>query len=87
MKIDRGSEIPIHKQIANQLRDSILSGELPAGRRIPSKRDITQELNVAGSTVDKATDILKEEGLIRGSKGLGLFVVRESERPKPKRSQ
>ena len=87
MKIDRGSEIPIHKQIANQIRDSILSGELPAGRRIPSKRDITQELNVAGSTVDKATDILKEEGLIRGSKGLGLFVVPENERPKLKRGR
>src|SRR5580704_10625938 len=87
VKIDRGSEIPIHKQIANQLRDSILSGELPAGRRIPSKRDITQELNVAGSTVDKATDILKEEGLIRGSKGLGLFVVPDNERPKPKKGR
>ena len=87
VKIDRGSEIPIHKQIANQLRDSILSGELPAGRRIPSKRDITQELNVAGSTVDKATDILKEEGLIRGSKGLGLFVVPENERRKRKKDR
>jgi DNA-binding GntR family transcriptional regulator len=87
VQIDRGSEIPIHKQIANQLRDSILSGELPAGRRIPYKRDITQELNVAGSTVDKATDILKEEGLIRGSKGLGLFVVPDNERPKPKKGR
>ena len=85
MQIDRSSEIPIHKQIANQLRDSILSGELPAGRRIPSKRDITEELDIAGSTVDKATAILKDEGLIRGSKGLGLFVVPENERPKPKR--
>jgi DNA-binding GntR family transcriptional regulator len=87
VKIDRGSEIPIHKQIANQLRDSILSGELPAGRRIPSKRDITQELNIAGSTVDKATAILKDEGLIRGSQGLGLFVVPENEWPKPKKSR
>ena len=87
MQIDRTSEIPIHKQIANQLRDSILSGELPAGRRIPSKRDITQELDIAGSTVDKATAILKDEGLIRGSKGLGLFVVPEKERPKPKHNR
>jgi DNA-binding GntR family transcriptional regulator len=84
VQIDRGSEVPIHKQIANQLRDSILSGEIPAGRRIPSKRDLTQELDIAGSTVDKATAILKDEGLIRGSKGLGLFVVPESERPKLK---
>jgi DNA-binding transcriptional regulator YhcF (GntR family) len=87
VQIDRASEIPIHKQIANQIRDQILSGELPAGRRIPSKRDITQELDIAGSTVDKATAILKDEGLIRGSKGLGLFVVPESERPSTERDR
>jgi DNA-binding GntR family transcriptional regulator len=87
VQIDRGSEVPIHKQIANQLRDSILSGEFPAGRRIPSKRDITQELDIAGSTVDKATAILKDEGLIRGSKGLGLFVVPENERPKSRKGR
>jgi DNA-binding GntR family transcriptional regulator len=54
---------------------------------MPSKRAITQELGVAGSTVDKAMTILKEEGLIRAAKGLGLFVVPQDERPKPKRDR
>jgi DNA-binding GntR family transcriptional regulator len=54
---------------------------------VPSKRAITQELGVAGSTVDKAMAILKEEGLIRPAKGLGLFVVPKDERPKPKRDR
>lgn len=87
MIIDRNSEVPISQQIAAQIRERILSGDLPAGRPVPSKRAITQELGVAGSTVDKAMAILKEEGLIRPAKGLGLFVVPKDERPKPKRDR
>jgi GntR family transcriptional regulator len=87
MIIDRDSEVPVYVQIANQLRDSILSGELPAGRRVPTKRYFREEHGVSGVTVDKATTILKSEGLIRFAKGLGLFVVPENERPKPKRGR
>jgi GntR family transcriptional regulator len=84
MIIDRGSEVPVYVQIANDLRQQILSGELPAGRRIPSKRYFRDTHGVSGVTFDKATAILKEEGLIRPSKGLGLFVIPENERPTPK---
>lgn len=86
MIIDRDSEVPVYVQIANQLRDQILSGKLPAGRRIPTKRYFRENHGVSGVTFDKATAILKTEGLIRPSKGLGLFVIPENERGKPKRS-
>jgi DNA-binding transcriptional regulator YhcF (GntR family) len=85
MIIDRDSEVPVYVQIANQVRDQILSGTLPAGRRIPTKRYFRENHGVSGVTFDKATAILKAEGLIRPSKGLGLFVIPENERPKPKR--
>ena len=49
---------------------------------MPSKRALTQQYGIAGSTVDKAMTILKDEGLIRTAKGLGLFVVPQEERPK-----
>jgi DNA-binding transcriptional regulator YhcF (GntR family) len=85
MIIDRDSEVPVYVQIANQIRDQILSGKLPAGRRIPTKRYFRENHGVSGVTFDKATAILKAEGLIRPSKGLGLFVIPENERAKPKR--
>jgi GntR family transcriptional regulator len=85
MIIDRESEVPVYVQIANDLRRQILSGELPAGRRIPSKRYFRDTHGVSGVTFDKATGILKAEGLIRPSRGLGLFVVPENERPNAER--
>ena len=83
MVLDRSGEVPISRQLATIIRDRILSGDLPAGRPVPSKRTLREEHGVAGSTVDKAMAILKEEGLIRPAKGLGLFVVPEDERPMP----
>jgi GntR family transcriptional regulator len=85
MTIDRESEVPVYVQIANDLRQQILSGELPAGRRIPSKRYFRDTHGISGVTFDKATAILKTEGLIRPSRGLGLFVIPENERPKQKK--
>jgi GntR family transcriptional regulator len=81
MVLDRSGEVPISQQLAAIIRNRILSGDLPAGRPVPSKRTLREEYGVAGSTVDKAMAILKTEGLIRPAKGLGLFVVPEDERP------
>jgi len=83
MALDRSGEVPISRQLATMIRNRILSGDLPAGRPVPSKRTLREEYGVAGSTVDKAMAILKAEGLIRPAKGLGLFVVPEDERPTP----
>ena len=82
VELDRDGEVPLSRQLAAILRDRIHSGDLPAGRPVPSKRALTQQYGIAGSTVDKAMTILKDEGLIRTAKGLGLFVVPTEERPK-----
>ena len=82
VELDREGEVPISRQLAAILRDRIQSGDLAPGRPVPSKRALTQEYGIAGSTVDKAMAILKAEGLIRPAKGLGLFVVPPAERPK-----
>jgi GntR family transcriptional regulator len=79
--LNRSGEVPISRQLATIIRNRILSGDLAAGRPVPSKRSLREEHGIAGSTVDKAIAILKAEGLIRPAKGLGLFVVPEDERP------
>jgi hypothetical protein len=53
--------------------------ELPR-RAVPSKRILMQGFGVAGGTVDKAIDILREEGLVRTVTGRGIYVVPPSER-------
>jgi GntR family transcriptional regulator len=85
VELDRDGEIPISRQLAGILRAAIEAGEIPPGRPVPSKRYLTGEYGIAGSTVDKAMQILKDAGLIRTAKGLGLFVVPEDERTGPDR--
>jgi len=54
----------MYKQIADQLRELIASGELPAGRRLPSVRTLAGDLGVNLNTVARAYRMLREEGFV-----------------------
>jgi GntR family transcriptional regulator len=72
--IDHEGDMPIYLQLANLIRQQIHAGELLPHRPIPSKRTLTQRHGIAGVTVDKATRILKAEGLLHAVPGKGLYV-------------
>jgi GntR family transcriptional regulator len=78
VEIDRLSATPPWRQVADELRRMITSGEIAAGRPIPSKRTARETWDIAGATYDKAVGLLKAEGLIAPTHGMGLYVV---ERP------
>ncbi len=63
------------KQIAQDLRHRISSGELKAGDRVPSARQITKDWGVAIATASKALAMLRDEGLVRTVPGIGTVVV------------
>ena len=75
MIIDREGPVPPYRQIADDLRRRILDGTIPPGRRIPSIVEMEQEYQVARDTLRKATQVLKEEGLVETVTGMGIFVV------------
>jgi GntR family transcriptional regulator len=62
------------RQIYRLLRAQIDSGELAPGARLPSLVDLAQTYGVAITTVRKAIDRLKDEGLIVTSP-MGTFVA------------
>jgi AcrR family transcriptional regulator len=62
-------------QIAAQIRGQIQSGELAAGNRVPSTREIMRRWGVAMATASKVLAILKEEGLVRTRPGVGTVVA------------
>lgn len=66
---------PLFKQLATVLRDRIAAGTYPLNRRIPSEAELSREFGVHRSTVRKALDLLREEGLIVGVQGRGTFVA------------
>lgn len=77
--IDRESPVPPSRQIANDLRARIVSGEIPPGRRIPSLTELEQEWDVSRDTLRKAVGILRAEGLVETVTGLGVFVRERDE--------
>jgi GntR family transcriptional regulator/MocR family aminotransferase len=75
--LDRSSAIALHRQLYNQLRESILSGRLNAGTRLPSTRELADELSLARNTVLNAFDQLYAEGYLTRRVGDGTYVSKE----------
>ncbi len=80
MKIYQNSNEPIYKQIASQLREQILSGQLKAGEPLPSIRVLAQNLKISVITTMKAYEELTTEGLVTATKGKGYFVNSQDEK-------
>jgi GntR family transcriptional regulator len=73
--VQPGDELPIYRQIVRQITDAIAGGRLAAGERLPSHRDLAEQLVIAPLTVKKAYDDLEREGLIETQRGRGTFVA------------
>ena len=78
--IDHYSAEPLYQQLAGLLRRQIESGEIPAGAMLPSLRQLTEEHDVSRVTAERAVDVLRAEGLVRGLVGRGVVVLPEAER-------
>jgi GntR family transcriptional regulator/MocR family aminotransferase len=72
--LDHQSRVPLYKQIESHLRLSIQSGSLPVNTRLPSTRQLADELGVSRITVKNAYDTLASEGLIASQEGSGSYV-------------
>lgn len=68
------SDEPLQSQISSQLRAMILTGELAAGKTLPSIRGLAREQHVSVITVQRGYEILEREGLIHSRRGKGFFV-------------
>src|SRR4051812_44940136 len=64
-----------------QIRDVILSGEVPAGERLPNERDLAERFAVGRPTVREALRSLEALGIveIRAGRAGGAFAARPSE--------
>ena len=66
---------PIYRQIEDQIRSAILTGDLKARELLPSLRHLSQELRVSVLTVTRAYTELAQEGLVENIQGKGTFVA------------
>lgn len=74
--------MPLYESLYRCIREDILSGKLAPGEKLPSKRSLSQHLEVSKITVEAAYDQLLGEGFIRSKEKVGYFVE-EILRPAP----
>lgn len=73
--IDRALDIPLNRQIYQQIREKILSGQLHAGQKLASTRELSVELKVSRNVILEAYDQLLAEGFLIAQRGAGTFVA------------
>jgi GntR family transcriptional regulator len=75
VNIDRAEAVPLHDQVAAEIRRAIAEGEAGPGERLPLVKDIAAVLGVNKNTVLRAMHILRDEGLLEFTRGRGITVV------------
>ncbi len=69
-----GSE-PVYQQIMEKIRFAVLTGEYPAGSRVPAVREWAMAAGVNPNTMQRALSELEREGLLVCCGTLGRFVA------------
>ncbi|MEM8862947.1 MAG: GntR family transcriptional regulator, partial [Chloroflexota bacterium] len=78
LQITRKNNLAIYRQVAEQIRAQIHTGQLPSGTRLPTVRSLSAELGVTPLTVHNAYNELQADGLIESVVGRGTFVSDEA---------
>ncbi|MBC1499654.1 GntR family transcriptional regulator [Listeria weihenstephanensis] len=72
------SSLPIYEQIASQIRNQIINGELSGGYLLPSIRALAKELQVSVITTKRAYEELEHEGFVQTIAGKGTYVSNQN---------
>lgn len=75
----------LYRQIADQIRLLIRSGEFPLGQRLPAERDLAAQFGVSRPSVREALIALEVEGLVEVRVGSGIYVRSREAEPTARR--
>ena len=73
-ELKKSPGVPLYEALYRCIRADILSGNLKAGQKLPSKRALAQNLEISKITVEAAYGQLLSEGYIRAAEKVGYFV-------------
>ena len=77
--LDYSSGVPIYRQIIDQIRFGIVSGQLKLGEQLPTVRALAVELKVNLNTVSKAYKELEIKNILETQQGTGTFIYKTDE--------
>lgn len=72
--VDTRNRKPIYEQLVDNIRQSVLRGELLPGEQLPSVRSLAGELAINPNTIQKAYTELEHRGVICSLPGRGSFI-------------
>ena len=75
LNVDLASEVPIYQQLRDQIVEAIAAGVLTEGSSLPATRTLAADFGINFHTVNKAYDLLRQEGLIRLNRKTGAVVT------------
>ncbi len=73
--VDDASPLPVYAQLSEQMLGALARGEMAAGERLPSVRDVAAALEVNPNTVNRAYAELERAGVVETRRGRGTFVA------------
>ena len=79
--LNKGSPIPLYKQVLNFLETYIVSGNIQPGTRLPTEAELQLELGISRVTIREALNAAVEAGLIVRKAGKGTFVAQNNTTP------
>jgi len=79
--IDFSSGVHVYTQIINHIYAAIGNGELKVDDKLPTIKELAEQLNVNPNTVAKAYRELELKGVIAGRRGNGSFVSAPASKP------
>lgn len=75
ISLDLEDQVPVYLQIARQIRALIEQERLRPGDRLPSSRQLAQDLGVSRTTSSNSYDLLTSEGYLLGIPKKGVFIA------------
>lgn len=75
LNVDLTSEVPIYQQLRDRIVEAIADGVLTEGSSLPATRALAADFGINFHTVNKAYDLLRQQGLIRLNRKTGAVVT------------
>ncbi len=77
LSVNIGGGVPIYLQVVQQVKHRVACGELKPGERLPSVRDLAEQLQVNPNTIAKAIVELEREGIVETRRGSGTYIAEQ----------
>lgn len=78
---------PIFIQIIEYIKVELITGQKKPGEKLPSVRELAKVFDINPNTVQKAYQLLEEEGIIKSERGSGSYITENLEKVREIREQ